>query len=70
MTLDLVLSLVMLAALALVAGAVVLWRRGSRQQAALMALLAAIMLVNVAIWTLPGTDGETPVDQAEALARD
>lgn len=70
MPLDLVLSLVMLAALALLAGAAVLWRRGNRQQAGLMALLAAIMLVNVAIWTVPGSDGEAPVDRAAELARD
>ncbi len=70
MTLDLVLSLVMLTALALVAGAVVLWRRGVRKQAGLMALLAVVMLVNVAIWTLPGAGGEAPIDRAAELADD
>ncbi|MFN7157940.1 hypothetical protein [Erythrobacter cryptus] len=59
---DLVLSLVMLAALALVAGAFVLWRRtGAARQPLLMLLLAAIALINVVIWTLPTPGGEAPV---------
>lgn len=59
---DLVLSLVMLAALALVAGAFVLWRRtGTARQPLLMLLLAAIALANVLIWTLPTPGGEAPV---------
>ena len=62
--LDLVLSLVMVTALALLAGAWVLWRRGARRQPALMMTLAVVMLVNVAIWTIPGDDGVAPVEQA------
>lgn len=63
--LDTMLSLLMLSGLALVAGAVFLWRRGERKRPALMLLLALIMAVNVAIWTLPTTGGEAPVDKVE-----
>jgi drug/metabolite transporter superfamily protein YnfA len=58
----LVLSLIVLAAIVLLAGAFVLWRRGgSRKQVALMLLLAVIMAVNVAIWTLPDASGNAPL---------
>ncbi len=61
---DIVLSIVMLAALALVAGAVVLWRRtGEVKNPALMVFLAVIAVVNVLIWTLPSTDGQAPIEQ-------
>lgn len=51
---DLILSLVVLCAVALVGGAGVLFRRKTAaKQAWLMLLLAAVMLVNVLIWTLP-----------------
>lgn len=65
---DLVLSIMSFAAGALVLGAVWLWRKDAafRKQAMLMLLLAAIMAVNVAIWTIPISDGVTPVDQLEA----
>jgi hypothetical protein len=54
MSSDAVLSIVMLAAIALVIGAFVLWRRGGRRmQVALMLLLAAVMVVNVTIWVVP-----------------
>jgi hypothetical protein len=59
-----VLSLLMLAALALAAGAFYLWRReGYRRQAVLMLVLAAIALINVAIWTLPSPGGQSPAGQ-------
>lgn len=60
------LSLLVLAIIALVAGAVFMWRRGdaaSRKKAGLMVLLAAVMVVNVAMWTLPGTSGQAPLGQ-------
>lgn len=61
----LVLSLLMLAAIALVIGASVQWKRGgSRKRVALMLLLAAIMAVNVAIWTLPDASGNSPLASA------
>jgi hypothetical protein len=64
---DIVLSIVMLAALALVAGAVVLWRRtGQIKQPALMVLLAVIAVLNVLIWTVPSPGGEAPVEQIKA----
>lgn len=61
---DIVLSIVMLAALALVAGAVVLWRRtGQVKQPALMVLLAVIAVLNVLIWTIPTDSGDAPIEQ-------
>lgn len=50
---DSALSLTMLAALALLGGAIVLWRRRERRKAALMAMAALVALANVAIWSLP-----------------
>ena len=59
-----VLSILMLAAVALVAGAVYLWRRGaSRLQVALMLVMALVMAINVAIWTLPGGDNAPPLQK-------
>lgn len=64
---DLVLSIVMLAALALLAGAFVLWRRtGEVKNPALMVLLAVIAVVNVLIWTLPAESGQAPIEQLKA----
>lgn len=64
---DLVLSIVMLAAIALIVGAIVLWRRtGEVKQPALMVLLALIAIGNVLIWTIPTAEGTSPVDQIEA----
>ncbi len=52
------LSMMVLAIIALVGGALFLLRRGNaRKQASLMLVLAAILAVNVAIWTLPGGGG-------------
>jgi drug/metabolite transporter superfamily protein YnfA len=62
-----VLSIVMLAALALVTGAFVLWRRtGEAKNPALMVLLAVIAVLNVLIWTIPSTDGAAPIEQLKA----
>lgn len=64
---DIVLSIVMLAAVALVAGAFVLWRRtGEVKNPALMVLLAAIAVVNVLIWTVPTANGDAPIEQIKA----
>lgn len=66
---DIVLSIVMLAALALVAGAYALWRRtGEAKNPALMVLLAAIAVINVLLWTVPSTDGKAPVEQVKEAA--
>jgi len=62
--LDFALSLTVLAAIALLAGAVWLWRRdGYRKQALLMIVLALIAILNVAIWTLPDSAGNAPARQ-------
>ena len=61
---DTILSIVALAAIALVAGAITLWRRGVRKQAGLMLVLAVVMAVNVLIWTLPDSGGTAPIDRA------
>ena len=68
--LDLVLSIVVLAAVALLAGAYLLWRRtGNMKNALLMVLLAGVALANVAIWTVPDADGEAPLDKLEQGSR-
>jgi hypothetical protein len=65
---DLILSLVMLAALALAVGGAYLWfAKGVRKQGGLMLLLALIMLINVAIWTVPDASGDAPLDRATEL---
>ena len=58
--LDAVLSITVLAAILLIIGAFFLWRRtGNVKNALLMVLLAAVALMNVAIWTLPDAGGDT-----------
>lgn len=64
---DVILSVVMLAAMALAGSAVLLWRRGARKQAGLMVVLVVVMLVNVLIWTIPSSDGATPIDRAAEM---
>jgi membrane-bound metal-dependent hydrolase YbcI (DUF457 family) len=66
---DMALSIVVLAAIALVAGAIWLWRRGgATKQVWLMLLLAVVMIVNVLIWTLPDSGGTAPLDRAAESA--
>ncbi|QKG70051.1 hypothetical protein [Erythrobacter mangrovi] len=68
--LDAVLSLLVLAAIVLVIGAFMLWRRtGNVKNALLMVVLAVVALVNVMIWTLPDAGGEAPLDKLEQGAR-
>lgn len=64
--LDAALSLMMLAAIALVGGAVFLLRRGERKRPVLMLTLAGIMVVNLIIWTLPDRTGTTLKSAADA----
>lgn len=60
----LVLSVLVFAIIALVFGAFTLWRRGgSPKQVGLMLFLAVIMVVNIAIWTLPDPGGNAPLKQ-------
>ena len=64
---DIVLSLVMLAAFALLGGAWLLWKRtGEAKQPLLMVRLAVIAVGNVLIWTVPTKDGTAPIDAASA----
>lgn len=59
-----VLSLMTLTMLALLAGAAFLWRRkDSRRQSVLMLVLAVVIAVNIAIWAVPGADGDAPIDR-------
>lgn len=59
------LSLLVLTVVALVAGAIWLGRRGgSRKQVVLMLVLAAVLAVNVAIWTLPNPGGQSLAGEA------
>lgn len=61
---DLVISLVILAALVLAFGAWKLWRRGEGRKAVLMAVLAAVMLANAVIWLAPTQGGASLADSA------
>ena len=63
---DIALSLVMLTMFALVVGAILLFRRGIRKQAWLMLILAAIMALNVAMWTVPTQGGGSIADAGPA----
>lgn len=63
--LDIALSITVLAAIALLAGAYFAWKRGQRTQAGLMLVLVAVALVNVAIWTVPDQSGTAPLDRLE-----
>lgn len=64
--LAVVLSVMVLAALALTGGALVLLRRGGAvKQAVLMLVLAIIMAANVAIWTMPTAQGVAPVNRVD-----
>lgn len=62
---SLALSLMVLAAVALLAGAWWLYRRGgARKQAVLMLVLAVILALNVAIWTTPTRQGQSLAQEA------
>ena len=70
----LVLSILVLACIALVVGAIALLRRGgqdrhNRKQAGLMLLLAVIMAVNVAICTDDDDSVESTINDAETNPR-
>jgi drug/metabolite transporter superfamily protein YnfA len=61
--LDTALSLLVIAAVALLGGAYLQWRRGNRKQAGLMLVLAAVMAANVAIWSVPNEQGQSLANQ-------
>jgi len=59
-----VLSILMLAAITMLLGAVYLWRqRGTSKQVWLMLVLAIVLLANVAIWVVPSQNGTAPAQQ-------
>ncbi len=59
------LSLMSLAVIVLVLGAVYLLRRGgAKKQALLMLVLAMVLAGNVAIWTMPDATGNVPAAAA------
>ena len=68
--LDVVLSITVLAAIALLIGAWFAWRRTRQvKQPLLMVLLALVALMNVAIWTVPDAGGEAPSEKLEQGTR-
>ena len=50
---DTLLSIVMLGAIALLVGAVMVFRSGDRRRALLMVVAALVLFANVAIWMIP-----------------
>ena len=67
---DTVLSMLVLAAIAMVGGAIFLWRRGGAQKQVWLMLLAAVtMIANVLIWAVPDKDGTAPLDRAAEVVR-
>jgi len=55
---DLVLSILSVGGIGLLVGAWVLWRRGTdARKAFLMVVAALVMFANVAIWTIPDSNG-------------
>lgn len=62
--LDVALSLMMLATIALVGGAVFLLRRGERQRPLLMLVLASVMVINLVVWTMPTKGGASLAEAA------
>jgi len=57
-----VLSLLVLTVIGLLAGAVFVWRRkGPMKRVVLLLGLAAVAALNVAIWTVPDSSGESPL---------
>ena len=64
MAADTVLSILVVACLALLLGAYALGRRGGqRRQVVLMLVLAAVMAANIAIWVMPGRSGKALVGE-------
>lgn len=67
---DMIMSIIVLAAIALVIGAVALWRKGMNKQAGLMLILAVVMAVNVAIWLVPTENGQSPAELAQEAGQE
>lgn len=64
---DLALSLMVLCAVVMSVAAFFAFRRGDKKQGGLMLVLAVVLAINVAIWTIPGPD-EAALSQAGAAA--
>ncbi|RKF21923.1 hypothetical protein D6851_07890 [Altericroceibacterium spongiae] len=63
--LDVALSLLALCAVALIVGAILLWRRqGLCRPVWLMFILALVMLLNLGIWTVPDQHGKSLAKEA------
>jgi len=59
---NLILSVLMLAGAALLAGGIYILRKGTnRKQGWLMLVAAAVMFANVGIWTIPVPESNQPV---------
>ena len=56
---DIALSLMVLCAAVMIVAAFFAFRRGDRKQGALMLVLAVVLAINFAIWTVPDPDGAT-----------
>ena len=54
---DIALSLMVLCAVVMIVAAFFAFRRGDRKQGGLMLVLAVVLAINVAIWTVPGPCG-------------
>jgi hypothetical protein len=62
---DTVLSVLVLTAISLLAGAIYLWtRQGARRQAVLMLVLVGVIAANIAILAVPMGDGAPPAANA------
>ncbi|WP_417621687.1 hypothetical protein [Parasphingorhabdus sp.] len=58
---DLILSILMLAGAALLAGGIYVLRKGiNKKQGLLMLVAAAVMFANVGIWLIPTPDANVP----------
>ncbi len=64
---NLILSVLMLAGAALLAGGIYVLRKGiNRKQGWLMILAAVVMFANVGIWTIPVPESNQPVSPQPA----
>jgi carbon starvation protein CstA len=62
---EILISVLMLAGIVLIGGAVVVFRSGDRRRALLMIIAALVMFANVAIWTLPSPEQAATAKGAE-----
>lgn len=68
---DLIMSVLMLASLALfVGGLYLVVKRDQRKQGGLMMLAAVIMVVNIALWMIPMENSGSPIDQLSEEERE